>query len=460
MALSPIRNCAMMTVQISLCLLLLVVVCRGDVPVPVVVSTIFNSTISVMDIAEDGQGTFLYSAALTNSIHRVDSDGDVMLLAGTGNATFGFNNGVGSAALFYYPTAITCDTALRMAYICDSNNQLIRTLNLSDNNVSTLAGSGQTATIDGVGTLAQFAFPGGIVFYRPDHHLDMHNNNNTVLYIAQYSGNAYIRKIDIDTANVTTVASLGGSLRSALRACITKDGAVLYVSMFGYSESSIARVDLRNGSNVTTLAGSSTGFADGASVHARFSAPQGIALNSDESVLIIADTKNYRIRQLRLLDNSVTTIAGIGVATTSQRDGIGLQATFTQPYGGKWHCFAAASRPSEKEVCGFLVADTNLVRFVAIEAARPSASLSSSVSTLSAAKILPRPHKHKQPPSSKMIATAQPVSVPSYFCRSPRSPPIKSCVYYPTRVAVVLCCFRQRLPHRPLRILLPIHRLL
>lgn len=82
---------------------------------------------------------------------------------------------------------------------------------------------------------------------------------------------------------------------------------------------------------VFVLAGqTSTGFADGVGMNARFSGPAGAALAPDGSALFVADTFNNLIRRVDLASGAVTTVAGrLAVQVTS--DGMGTMATFASP---------------------------------------------------------------------------------------------------------------------------------
>ena len=51
---------------------------------------------------------------------------------------------------------------------------------------------------------------------------------------------------------------------------------------------------------MTTVAGSTDGYSDGASDSAQFSEPSGLALDAYGQVLFIADTANNLIRRLDL----------------------------------------------------------------------------------------------------------------------------------------------------------------
>jgi DNA-binding beta-propeller fold protein YncE len=80
---------------------------------------------------------------------------------------------------------------------------------------------------------------------------------------------------------------------------------------------------------VSTLAGGSEGFADGAGAAARFHTPSGLALDG-EGNLYVADTGNHAIRKVSP-QGLVTTVAGTGEA--GFRDGPVRQAQFNGPIG-------------------------------------------------------------------------------------------------------------------------------
>ena len=155
--------------------------------------------------------------------------------------------------------------------------------------MTTLAGSSSGSTDHNTGTSASFNAPQGIT------------TDGTNLYVSD-NGNNRIRKIVISTGVVTTLAgsssgntdATGTSARFSNPVGITTDGTNLYVSE--YSNHRIRKIVIDNGT-VTTLAGSSQGFADNATgTSARFDIPGGIT--TDGTNLYISDYGNHRIRKI------------------------------------------------------------------------------------------------------------------------------------------------------------------
>ena len=106
---------------------------------------------------------------------------------------------------------------------------------------------------------------------------------------------------------------------------VTADGTI-YVADAG--ESNRIR-KLSPDGNVTTLAGNTEGFADGAGAAASFNTPSALALGPDGN-LYVADTGNNRIRKITP-EGNVSTVAGDG--TAGYVDGPAAQAQFNGPVG-------------------------------------------------------------------------------------------------------------------------------
>ena len=90
----------------------------------------------------------------------------------------------------------------------------------------------------------------------------------------------------------------------------------------------IRRIDPQG--NVTTIAGSTQGFANGYGTAARFYGPAGVAVDRRGNILV-ADYSNNRIRQIDPTTGLVTTIAGSG--TYGSLNGSAFNARLARPTG-------------------------------------------------------------------------------------------------------------------------------
>jgi sugar lactone lactonase YvrE len=197
------------------------------------------------DIAADPSGDLYIFDSREPRIRKITSAGVVSTLAGSG--TSGFSNGNGTLANFKNYGRLTRDGSGNI-YVADYDNHRIRKVT-SSGEVTTLAGSGNAANIDGTGTGASLSYPMGIC-------LDGSGN----LYVASWTS---IRKI-------------------------TSSGVV------------------------TTLAGSpsASGFADGTGTEARFWVNGLSAIDADiHGNLYVTDNGNTRIRKISP-GGVVTTISG------------------------------------------------------------------------------------------------------------------------------------------------------
>lgn len=186
------------------------------------------------------------------------------------------------------------------------------------NSVTTLAGS--TNSTDGIGLAASFNYPSDVV------------SDGTNLYVAD-SGNNKIRKIEIATGVVTTLAGSGvaGGVDGTGTAAsffspngITINGANLYV--VDTNNNRIRKIVIATGA-VSTLAGGIQGTLDGERTEARFFLPTYIT--SDGENLYVTEFYTHTIRKIVIATGVVTTLAGNG--SQGSIDGTGTAASFNEP---------------------------------------------------------------------------------------------------------------------------------
>jgi len=248
------------------------------------------------------------------------SDSNVSTIAGS-NADFA--DDTGTNALFNFPVDIATLLDGNIV-ITDSVNNRIRLLRLSDSNVTTIAGGTSTGFADGIGTDARFNSPEGIAVL---------SNGNIIIVDAN---TCVIRLLRLSDSNVTTIAGSaisGFSDGFGTNALFNFPRGVAVLSngniVIADTQNNRIRLLTLHNSNVTTIAGGEAGFADGIGSNARFDTPSGLAVLPNDNI-IIADTNNNRIRLLRLSDSNVTTIAG---SNSGFANGIGTNGLFVAPEG-------------------------------------------------------------------------------------------------------------------------------
>ncbi|MDD5057446.1 MAG: IPT/TIG domain-containing protein [Sideroxydans sp.] len=228
-----------------------------------------------------------------HTIVKVDvATGAVTPFVGTAN-TSGSTDGVGAAARFYYPQGITTDGT--NIFVADYFNHTIRKIDIATATVSTLAGlAGSLGGGDGVGSAARFHLPYDVT------------TDGTSVFVSD-SGRGTVRKIDIASQTVTTLAGLAGSfgstdgVGSAARlgtpTGITCDGSNLFVTDYYYNN--IRQVNIASGT-VTTVAGVaniSAATVDGNATTTRFNGPA--AATTDGVSLYVVDQLGGTIRKIQ-----------------------------------------------------------------------------------------------------------------------------------------------------------------
>ncbi len=236
----------------------------------------------------------------------------VHTVAGTGVAAFA--NGPAAQAAFDAPRGVA--VLGTKIYVADFNNHRVRTIEAGQ--VSTIAGSGTQGFLDGPAASAELNLPDSVAV-----------DPTGVVYVTD-SANSCIRKIE--AGQVTTFAGTNvdglvdgpaadSRFASPLGLALAADGK-LYVADAGNH-----RIRVIAGGTVSTLAGTTEGFADGAAAAARFSSPSGVWV--DGTRVYVADTGNQRLRLIE--GGQVTTIAGTG--DKGQDEGPAASATFWNPSG-------------------------------------------------------------------------------------------------------------------------------
>ena len=257
-----------------------------------------------------------------NRIVITKLDGTLVEAVGTGDT--GAADGAFDKATFHRPQGLAL--AGDNLYVADTENHLIRRVDLKTRTVETIAGTGQQSR-----EYFQTGSARSIALSSP---WDLQLIGRT-LYIAM-AGPHQIWQMDLDKNEVSTFAGSGREARLdgpllksgfAQPSGIATDGTTLYVAD---SESNIIRrIDIAGG-DVATLVGGDLfefGDVDGSGDDVRLQHPLGLISFGDK--LLIADTYNHKIKQLDPKRKSVTTLLGTG--KPGQADG--TSPSFYEPGG-------------------------------------------------------------------------------------------------------------------------------
>jgi DNA-binding beta-propeller fold protein YncE len=274
-------------------------------------------------VLADAKGDRLFIADSNhNRLVVTKLDGTLIETIGTGVA--GSADGAFDKASFYRPQGLAL--AGDSLYVADTENHLLRRVDLKTRAVETVAGTGQQSREyfrKGPARTVALSSPWDLQLVGQD------------LYITM-AGTHQIWKLDFSNNEVSTFAGSGREAREdgslldagfAQPSGITSDGKKLYIAD---SESNIIRaIDIASG-QVETLVGGDLfdfGDVDGSGDDVRLQHPLGVAVLNDK--VLIADTYNHKIRELDPKARMVKTFLGTGKPGQSD----GASPSFYEPGG-------------------------------------------------------------------------------------------------------------------------------
>ena len=249
---------------------------------------------------------------------------DGTLIDIVGNGAAGATDGPFGKASLYRPQGMALDGD--SLYVADTENHLIRRVDLKAKAVETVAGTGKQS-------LDYFRQgPARTIALSSPWDLQLVGRQ---LYITM-AGPHQIWKMDLDKQEISTFAGSGREARKdgslleagfAQPSGVASDGSHLYVAD---SESNIIRaIDIAKG-EVETLVGGDLfefGDTDGTGDDVRLQHPLGVLAVGDK--ILIADTYNHKIKELDVKQRSVKTFLGRG--KPGQVDG--ASPSFYEPGG-------------------------------------------------------------------------------------------------------------------------------
>ncbi len=280
-----------------------------------------------VSIALDTLGNTYIADGTSNHVFKVDTSGNLTVVAGNGAAGYSGDGGPATSATLSNPEGIFVDGSENI-FIADTDNCVIR--EVSAGNISTVAGTPTSCSYSGDGasaTSAQLKDPYGVF-------VDGSGN----IYIAD-TDNCVVR--EVSAGNISTVAGTPGSCGDSGDGAVATsaqldlpqgvfvalggifiadtDNNLIRVVNPGTAQITIAGVAIPAG-DIQTVAGAyydsrdgtACGFAnDGQSaITAQLCAPGGVFVDASANIFI-ADTNNFSIREVAAsTTNILTTVAG------------------------------------------------------------------------------------------------------------------------------------------------------
>lgn len=249
----------------------------------------------------------------TNLIKKITPNGIVSTLAGSNE--IGSANGIGKDASFNYPTGITVDNSGNL-YIADTLNQMIRKIT-PGGLVTTLAGSGVAGSGNGSGNESSFFYPMGIA-------VDKGGN----VYVAD-TWNNLVRKITPE-GKVKTLAG-PDHYDSGFYMPLNQPVGIAVDSLgniFVVDKSPAFVWEITANKTVTIFAGDAGLYNPyGKSNTTGFYNPMGVAVDTSGNVYV-AETGRDQIWKITP-EKKVEQLAGQGFGF----NGPGNQASFDKPWG-------------------------------------------------------------------------------------------------------------------------------
>jgi cysteine-rich repeat protein len=279
-------------------------------------------------VAFDKLGQIYLADSRNHRIRRINLDGSITTVAGTGTAGYSGDGGAATNAQLNLPRDVWVD-GIGQIFIADTANHRIRRVT-SQGRIDTVVGNGQAGREGdgGLAVAARLKLPYGVT-----------TDGLGRIYIAD-RGNNKVRRVSVDGI-ISTIAGTGasgfqGDGGPALLAILFSptglwidDSSQLYIA-----DSENHRVRRVNSAGtIETVAGNGIGdyAGDGALArNASLQLPSRIAVGSDQQ-LYIADSGNHRVRRVSS-NGIIDTIAGDGEPTFSGDGGSARAAGLQNPF--------------------------------------------------------------------------------------------------------------------------------
>ena len=253
------------------------------------------------------------------------------LIQTIGNGQPGLKDGSFSDCQFFAPQGMALDENNQILYLADTENHAIRAIDLKQEAVKTIAGTGtQNRNIypdSGLAIETPLNSPWDLALIED------------ILLIA-IAGSHQIWGMDLSSGIIGTYAGTGaegcvdGDLEESAFAQpsgITTDGEELYIA--DSEISTIRAVGLDENARVRTVCGSGAlfGFGDRDGIGEEVRLQHCLGIDYHRGFLWVADSYNHKIKRVNPKTGECATILGDGIS--GDRNGIGSDCRFSEPGG-------------------------------------------------------------------------------------------------------------------------------
>ncbi len=245
-------------------------------------------------------------------IRKVNPDGTIHTMAGTGKVGYSGDGGSALQATFNLPHEIRFDKQGNY-YIADMTNHAIRKVDGKTGVITTFAGTGNRGYSGDGG-------PANKAELKQPHSIQFGTDGN--LYICDI-GNNVIRRVDMSTGVISTFAGTGKPgatpdgapiagtpLKGPRSLDVDKDGNFWLVTREG---NQVLKLNLKAGKYQLMAGNGKKGFTGngGPAKDATLSGPKGVAIDAEGNAWL-ADTESHSVRMIEAKSGNLLLMAGTG----------------------------------------------------------------------------------------------------------------------------------------------------
>jgi DNA-binding beta-propeller fold protein YncE len=284
-------------------------------------------------VAFDDSGNMFIVEMTGSRVRKVDRNGILTTIAGTGEKGNSGDDGPARAAQLNEPHSLAI-AANGDIYLSDTGNNRVRKIDARTGIISAFAGTGEKGSSGDGGPANQAKF-GGVYCVALD-------PKGEQMYLADLD-NHRIRAVDLKTGIVRTVAgdgkrgvpqdgaeAIAAPLVDPRAVAADAQGNIYILERSGHA---LRAVDSRG--RIRTVAGTGKAGAtgdDGDAHQAELNGPKHLCIDLDGNV-VIADTENHLIRKYLPREGKIVRIAGTGKNGPSIVGADPMQTQLSQPHG-------------------------------------------------------------------------------------------------------------------------------